>query len=243
MLTSKTIDFGQALQFNSVHKGTYEISYSINSPDQDDRLSLNVTKGSMSWWKSSSQTWEKVNGKLELQNNGGQPEPLKLRVNRSASFSFSTVDGYNYSPYDDAPTNPSAEIGLVSGGLKFDMGDRRTSGWRMGKVYSNTNLGWNDGVISSGGNGNGIRISETIGGDDVSDYATFQLTKNTTITLTTKDAIAQIINSKGMVVGDSNDSYNSTITVTLKKGTYYLGFSTESSTESIFTSELKFGAI
>jgi hypothetical protein len=54
-------------------------------------------------------------------------------------------------------------------------------------------------------------------------------------------AIAQIINSKAMVVGDSHHSYNSTITVTIKKGIYYLGYSIESSTESIFTSELKFG--
>ena len=240
MLKSKTINFGQALQFNGVHKGTYEISYSIHSRDLDDRLSLSVTNGSMSWWKSSSQTWEKINGKLDLQNNGTQPEPLKLRVDRLTSFSFSTVDGYNYF-HDNTPTNPKAEISLIGGGLKFDMGDRRTTGWNMGKIYPTTNLSWNNGVVSSGGNG--IRISETIGGDDVSDYAKFQLTKDTTITLTTRDAIAQIINSKGMVVGDSYDSYNSTITVTLKQGIYSLGYSTESSTESIFTSELKFGVI
>ncbi|MCM0594581.1 MAG: hypothetical protein ACIWVG_04565 [Gloeotrichia echinulata HAB0833] len=238
MFSSKNINFGQTLQFNGVHKGTYEINYSINSQDQDDRLSLNVTKGSMSWWKSSSQTWEKINGKLELQNNGAQSEGLKLRVDRSASFNFFTVDGYNHF-HDDAPTNPEAQITLVGGGLKFDMGLSRTTGWNMGKIYPTTNLNWNDGIVSS--SGNGIRISESIGGDDVSDYSKFQLTKDTTITLTTRDAIAQIINSKGMVVGDSHDSYNSTITVTLKKGTYYLGYSTESSTESIFTSELKFG--
>jgi len=45
---------------------------------------------------------------------------------------------------------------------------------------------------------------ETIGGDDVLNYAKFQLTKDATITLTIRDAIAQIINSKGMVVGDSH---------------------------------------
>jgi hypothetical protein len=86
------------------------------------------------------------------------------------------------------------------------MGDRRTNGWNMGKIYPTTNLSWNNGVVSSGGNS--IRISKV------------QLTKDTTITLTTRDAIAQIMNSKGMVVSDSHDSYNSTITVTLKQGIY-----------------------
>ena len=54
----------------------------------------------------------------------------------------------------------------------------------------------------------------------------------------TNNAIAQIISYKGQVVLDSNDSYNSIIDGTLAAGTYYIGFSTESSTVGTFTSEM-----
>ena len=56
--------------------------------------------------------------------------------------------------------------------------------------------------------------------------------------MNTQGAIAQIISYKGQVVLDSNDSYNSVIDGTLAAGTYYIGFSTESSTVGTFTSEM-----
>lgn len=86
----------------------------------------------------------------------------------------------------------------------------------------------------------GISITETIGGDDVSDYAKFSLNESSKIRLDTIGAISQIINYKGLVVADLSDSYNSTIDANLTPGTYYIGFKCESSLSSTFTSSVSF---
>lgn len=205
--------------------------YELFTSDPGDYLTLVLERGKVSVWLNHQ--WQPVSGAFAFQPGPMQADSLKLRVERKASFSFSTVDSYSVYPYDDAPTSPSAWFGLAPG-LEPDMGDSRSSAWTIGKVDALTGVSWNEGIVGSS-TAPGIYITETIGGDDVSDYAKFSITRVTTVKVETDGAIAQLLNARGMVVTDSSDGYQSTLIAQLRRGTYYLGFSTESSTSELFT--------
>ena len=91
-----------------------------------------------------------------------------------------------------------------------------------------TGADWNQGIVSN--NVTGIStISESIGGDDITDWAKFRVNFPVQVNLVTDNAIAAIVNSSRSVVVDSNDGYFSNLTTTLQPGVYFLLFSTESS--------------
>ncbi|MEG5087957.1 MULTISPECIES: hypothetical protein [unclassified Microcoleus] len=134
--------------------------------------------------------------------------------------------------------------------MQTDMGNNRSRAWNMGTLAKRrknrktgesvdilTGADWNEGMASK--NRSGVStISESIGGDDITDWARFRVNVPVQVNLVTDNAIAAIVNSSRSVVVDSNDGYSSNLTTTLEPGVYFLQFSTESSIESLFTSKL-----
>ena len=130
------------------------------------------------------------------------------------------------------------------------MGNNRSRAWNMGTLAQKrrnpktgesvdilTGADWNEGDASK--NRTGVSsISESIGGDDVTDWARFRVNFPVQVNLVTDNAIAAIVNSSRSVVVDSNDGYSSNLTATLQPGVYFLQFSTESSIPSLFSSQL-----
>lgn len=139
---------------------------------------------------------------------------------------------------------------IESGLMETDMGNNRSGAWNMGKLARErrnpksgesrdilTGADWDEGATSK--NRSGVStISESIGGDDITDWARFRVKVPVQVNLITDSAIAAIVNSSQSVVVDSNDGYSSNLTTTLEPGVYFLQFSTESSIPSLFTSQL-----
>jgi hypothetical protein len=133
--------------------------------------------------------------------------------------------------------------------MQTDMGNNRSRAWNMGTLAKRRNLksgesvdiltgaDWNEGIATK--NRTGVSsISESIGGDDITDWARFKVNVPVQVNLVTDNAIAAIVNSSRSVVVDSSDGYSSNLTATLQPGVYFLQFSTESSIPSLFTSQL-----
>jgi hypothetical protein len=100
-----------------------------------------------------------------------------------------------------------------------------------------TGAGWDEGIATK--NRTGVAsISETIGGNDITDWARFRVNVLVQVNLITDSAIAAIVNSSHSVVMDSSDGYWSKLTTTLQSVVYILLFSTESSIPSLFTAQL-----
>ena len=130
------------------------------------------------------------------------------------------------------------------------MSDKQSRAWNMGTLAKRrrnpktgesvdilTGADWNEGATSK--NRIGVStISESIGGDDITDWARFKVKVPVQVNLVTDNAIAAIVNSSYRVVVDSSDGYSSNLTTTLEPGVYFLQFSTESSIGSLFTSQL-----
>lgn len=232
-LTNKTgtINKNKYLKLNQVLKGEYDFSYKFTSLDTKDKLKLVVGEGSLLLSTNGGTSWLTVNNFFEL-NYRSTTTKLKIQVlSRSAKFAFVSADKENLS---------SPQIQLTLGQqFNFDMPNSRYSSWAMGEVDPLTGLSYNQGKLTSLDTP-GITILETIGGDDVADYAKFSLKNPESIHIDTQNAIVQVINYKGQVVLDSNDSYTSALDGNLAAGTYYLGFSSESSTIGTFTSEISF---
>lgn len=130
------------------------------------------------------------------------------------------------------------------------MSDKQSEAWNMGTLAKRrrnpktgesvdilTGADWNEGATSK--NRTQVSsISESIGGDDITDWARFKVNVPVQVNLVTDNAIAAIVNSSYRVVVDSSDGYSSNLTATLEPGIYFLQFSTESSIPSLFTSQL-----
>ncbi|MEG3939875.1 hypothetical protein QT995_17155 [Microcoleus sp. S36b_A3] len=134
--------------------------------------------------------------------------------------------------------------------METDMGNNRSGAWNMGKLARErrnpksgesvdilTGADWNEGIASK--NRSGVSaISESIGGDDITDWARFRVNVPVQVNLVTDNAITAIVNSSQSVVVDSSDGYSSNLTATLEPGVYFLQFSSESSIPALFTSKL-----
>jgi len=134
--------------------------------------------------------------------------------------------------------------------MQTDMGNNRSRAWNMGTLAKRrrhpktresvdilTGADWNEGVASK--NNTGVSsISETIGGDDITDWARFKVNVPVQASLMTQDAIVGILNSSNRVVVSSGDGYSSELSTILEPGVYFLQFSTESSVPYTFTSQL-----
>lgn len=130
------------------------------------------------------------------------------------------------------------------------MGNKQSGAWNMGTLAKRrrnpttgesrdilTGADWNEDATSK--NRSGVStISESIGGDDITDWARFRVSVPVQVNLVTVNAIAAIVNSSYRVVVDSSDGYSSNLTTTLEPGVYFIQFSSESSIGSLFTSKL-----
>jgi hypothetical protein len=120
-----------------------------------------------------------------------------------------------------------------------DMGNWIGQATRLGRLDSLTNIVWDNGQLELRPGEGIITIRETIGGDEVSDYASFVLHRAGTVQIQTLGAIVQLLGSSGSVaIIDSSDAYESTLSAALQPGRYFLGFSSESSTPVFFTSQV-----
>jgi len=134
--------------------------------------------------------------------------------------------------------------------MQTDMGNNRSRAWNMGTLAKRrrhpktresvdilTGADWNEGIATK--NNTGISsISETIGGDDITDWARFKVNVPVQASLMTQDAIVGILNSSNRVVVSSGDGYSSELSTILEPGVYFLQFSSESSIPHTFTSQL-----
>ena len=133
---------------------------------------------------------------------------------------------------------------------QVDMGDSMVRAWNMGTLAKNqrnpktgatkdilTGADWNEGIVNNNRTATST-INETIGGDDVTDWAKFKVNVAVRVNLDTDNAIAAIVNSNRSVVVNSDDGYSSNLTAILQPGIYFLQFSSESSVASLFTSQL-----
>jgi hypothetical protein len=134
--------------------------------------------------------------------------------------------------------------------MQTDMGNNRSRAWNMGTLAQRrrnprtgesrdivTGADWNEGIVSK----NRTEVSsiyETIGGDDITDWARFKVNVPVQASLMTQDAIVGILNSSNRVVVSSGDGYSSELSTILEPGVYFLQFSTESSIPYTFTSQL-----
>jgi len=134
--------------------------------------------------------------------------------------------------------------------MQADMGNNRNRAWNMGTLAKRrrnrksgesvdilTGADWNEGIASK--NRTEVSsISETIGGDDITDWARFKVKVPVQASLMTQDAIVGILNSSNRVVVSSGDGYSSELSTILEPGVYFLQFSSESSIPYTFTSQL-----
>ena len=134
--------------------------------------------------------------------------------------------------------------------MQADMGNKRSRAWNMGtsakrrrnpktreSVDILTGADWEEGIASK--NRTEVSsISETIGGDDITDWARFRVNVPVQVNLVTDSATAAIVNSSRSAVVDSSYGYSSNLTAALQPGIYFLQFSTESSIPSLFTAQL-----
>jgi hypothetical protein len=225
-----TINKQQPLKLSQCLKGVYDFSYKFLSADTNDSLNLVVGSGLISVSLDNGISWTQSKS-FSFKYNKNLTN-IKLRIDsRSASFGLIATDRVNLS-------NPSVQL-TFGKSFDFDLPDTKYYSWNMGGIDPLTGLNWNNGQVVRN-DSIGIKITETIGGDDVSDYAKFSLSEASNIRLNTTGAIAQIINYQGSVVIDSSDSYSSVLEKNLTAGTYYIGFSSESSTVGSFTSSLSF---
>lgn len=121
-----------------------------------------------------------------------------------------------------------------------DMGNSAVMAWDMGTRNSlSDGIIWNNGITEIFGSSGISLINESIGGDDVTDFATFVLGQSANLRLTTNNAIVEILNdTASSVIASSNDGYSSIINVALQPGRYYLHYSSEGSIAEQFTSEI-----
>ena len=134
--------------------------------------------------------------------------------------------------------------------MQADMGNKRSRAWNMGTLAKRrrnpktresvdilTGADWEEGIASK--NRTEVSsISETIGGDDITDWARFRVNVPVQVNLVTDSATAAIVNSSRSAVVDSSYGYSSNLTAALQPGIYFLQFSTESSVPYTFTSQL-----
>jgi hypothetical protein len=225
-----TINKLKPLKLSQCLKGVYDFNYKFLSADTNDSLNLVVGSGLISVSLDNGVSWTQAKS-FSFKYNKNLTD-IKLRVDsRSASFGLVASDRINLS-------NPTVQLNFGKS-FDFDMPDTKYHSWNMGGIDPLTGLNWNNGQVVRN-DLMGIKITETIGGDDFSDYAKFSLSEASNIRLNTTGAIAQIINYQGSVVIDSSDSYDSVLEKNLTAGTYYIGFSSESSTVGTFTSSLSF---
>jgi hypothetical protein len=177
-----TINKLKPLKLSQCLKGVYDFDYKFLSADTNDSLNLVVGSGLISVSLDNGVSWTQAKS-FSFKYNQNLTN-IKLRIDsRSASFGLLASDRVNLS-------NPSVQLTLGKS-FDFDMPDTRYRSWNMGGIDPLTGLNWNNGQVIRN-DSIGIKITETIGGDDFSDYAKFSLNEVSNIRLKTTGAIANL---------------------------------------------------
>ncbi len=148
-------------------------------------------------------------------------------VNPNVSLTVSTNP---YSYYYQEPPYPipqnDKDLDLNIGVLKPWETDSITGfEYNQGYIYGSYHLG-------------ASYITETIGGDDVSDRLSFTLEEDSYINFYHNNAIAEIIDSNDQVIIGSQGSYSGNLQALLTPGDYSIAFSSESSNQELFNASI-----
>jgi hypothetical protein len=174
-----SIDKLQPLKLSQCLKGEYDISYRFLSTDLNDSLNLVVGSGSISVSLNNGSTWTKIDRSYSFNYNKNFSK-FKLKIDsKSANFALVANDRLT-------PSTPKIQLNLGSS-FDFDLPDTKYYSWSMGGIDPLTGLSWNNGRVTRSDSTIGIKITETIGGDDVSDYAKFSLNEASKIKLQTNN--------------------------------------------------------
>ena len=124
-----------------------------------------------------------------------------------------------------------------------DLGNDPLNGLNLGTLNpwetdSNTGTEYNQGYVYGSYHLGASYITETIGGDDVSDYVQFSLDESSYLNFYHNNAIAQILDENQQVIIGSDDGPNGNLQAYLNPGHYYIGFSSESSISEFFNASI-----
>jgi hypothetical protein len=183
-----TINKQQPLKLSQCLKGVYDFSYKFLSADTNDSLNLVVGSGLISVSLDNGISWTQAKS-FSLKYNKNLTN-IKLRIDsRSASFGLIASDALRAGVANRVNlSNPSVQL-TFGKSFDFDMPDTKYYSWNMGGIDPLTGLNWNNGQVIRN-DSIGIKITETIGGDDFSDYAKFSLSEASNIRLNTQGAIS-----------------------------------------------------
>ena len=124
-----------------------------------------------------------------------------------------------------------------------DLGNDPLTGLNLGTLKpwetdSNSGTEYNQGYVYGSYHLGASYITETIGGDDVSDWVQFNLDESSYLNFYHDNAIAQILDENEQVIIGSDDGYSGNLQAYLDPGNYYIGFSSEASESELFTASI-----
>lgn len=246
---------GSYATWEGLENGIYEITYSLYASENDfnhdniyfyDGSNLNLFDSrSSATIQSSATRWisetitqqvEVAEGKLTFitLDTVDKSGTTQLRINgieRVDDLVNNTNDPYSYI-YEEPPY-PIPDMGK-------DLSNDPLTGLNLGTLKpwesdSNTGTEYNQGYVYGSYHLGASYITETIGGDDVSDWVQFNLDESSYLNFYHNNAIAQILDENQQVIIGSDDGYSGNLQAYLNPGNYYIGFSSESSTSELFT--------
>lgn len=249
---------GSYASWEGLENGIYEITYSLYASENDfnhdniyvyDGSNLNLFDSrSSATIQSSATRWISETKTQQVEVTDGQltfitldtvdkSGTTQLRINgieRVDDLMSNTNDPYSYI-YEEPPY-PMPDMGK-------DLGNDPLTGLNLGTLKpwesdSNTGTEYNQGYVYGSYHLGASYITETIGGDDVSDYVQFNLDESSYLNFYHNNAIAQILDENQQVIIGSDDGYSGNLQAYLDPGNYYIGFSSESSTSDLFTASI-----
>ncbi|MDJ0581663.1 hypothetical protein [Crocosphaera sp.] len=249
---------GSYATWSDLENGIYEITYSLSASENDanhdniyfyDGTNLNLfdsrssatIQSSATRWISETKTQEVAvaDGQLTFitLDTVDKSGTTQLRINgieRVNELTSDTNDPYSYI-YEEPPF-PMPDLGK-------DLGNDPLTGLNLGTLKpwetdSNTGTEYNQGYVYGSYHLGASYITETIGGDDVSDWIQFNLDESSYLNFYHNNAIAQILDENQQVIIGSDDGYSGNLQAYLNSGNYYIGFSSESSTSELFNASI-----
>ncbi len=249
---------GSYATWEGLENGIYEITYSLYASENDfnhdniyvyDGSNLNLFDSrSSATIQSSATRWISETTTQQVAVTDGQltfitldtvdkSGTTQLRINgieRVDDLVNNTNDPYSYI-YEEPPF-PIPDMGK-------DLGNDPLTGLNLGTLKpwetdSNTGTEYNRGYVYGSYHLGASYITETIGGDDISDYVQFNLDESSYLNFYHNNAIAQILDENEQVIIGSDDGYSGNLQAYLNRGNYYIGFSSESSDSELFNASI-----
>ncbi|MBE9039376.1 hypothetical protein IQ235_01015 [Oscillatoriales cyanobacterium LEGE 11467] len=254
---------GSYAKWTGLDNGTYEVTWSLYASENDfdrdavyfwdgseaqplaTRADATIQSSATRWISDrTTSTFDVTNGELgflaldELDKSG----TTEMRIYSIEKVGSSTQNPSTENGFDpitgtrEEPPYPIPDNG-------WDMGNDADRAWDMGTLKpwetdDMTGIEWNQGYVYPAYHLGASYINETIGGDDVTDWATFVLEEASYLNFFHSNAIAEIMDESDRVVVGSNDSYSGNLQALLLPGQYQMRFSSESSVSETFSAQI-----